>query len=1040
LTADGKGFVGEVRVAKRELDKLTGSANKGSNAARKHTRAHRQGAAATRDFGESMRIAHSRALKYFGIFVGAQGISAATRGLIRHADSFTQIGNAVRLSTDAGIDHAATQQEIFDIAHRTRAPVAELADLYQKLTISSADLGASNEQFLRVLEGVGQALVINGTSAQQARGALLQFSQAMSSNIVRAEEFNSILEGAKPILIAVANNLDAAGGSVGKLRKLVIEGEVSSREFFAAFERGLPYLAENFEKADSTVGQGLVQIDNALTQLIGRMDETSAASRAVAGALEEFAEYMAEVDAEGLADALTPVVTVVGALAAAMLVGGATALTAYGLKMAAARVQTQWFALTATKAAARVDLLRLAKRTGIVTARKYATAVGNTSFALRGLGRLLALLAGPAGWAVVAGGALISLARSTSDAGRAASEYERILNEIRERNKSGGGSLAGLNYAERKARLDLDIKEANRVLEKAKAELADIDDDIARKRRPRRGIASRNNARNRAEARELEGERTLYVQAVLAAENRLRNARERRNRELYGEGPNPLTASGPQVARLPSPFDDAGRRRDAVAGLARIEQELRAPLERVNHAYQERYKTILDNTQAGSQLQRELLLGIEILKEEETTAIKARETADRKRAADEAAQRLTASGLPALAAARERQLELAAVTDLSAVALQRQAAKTRITEDVLEEFGAATQQVQQAIIAARLAIEQQESALERMAEAYQAITGNAAAYAQQLRDLNAAEQLALANAANSGAKPAEIAAQQADIANAAELERERLHTEQYLANHRNRWERQIRDAQGYRSAIEQAEDSHQKNLLGLQFANQPQIAAIAQRHSQTITALDRGEEVSAKKKFKFGLDLAQEGLSQAAQYSKKAWKLNQLASITSAVINTYEGITKALSALPPPFSFAAAAAVGAAGFAQVAAIRAQQPPQGFARGGIVDRPTFFTARGVPSGVAGEAGPEAILPLRRGPGGRLGVHAGGGLRPVIIRITIGDVHVQAEPGQQPLAVGQAVTAQVLEALAPAVRSVITNEQRPGGLLNRTDKTS
>ena len=47
----------------------------------------------------------------------------------------------------------------------------------------------------------------------------------------------------------------------------------------------------------------------------------------------------------------------------------------------------------------------------------------------------------------------------------------------------------------------------------------------------------------------------------------------------------------------------------------------------------------------------------------------------------------------------------------------------------------------------------------------------------------------------------------------------------------------------------------------------------------------------------------------------------------------------------------------------------------FASGGIVDRPTFFEyGKGGTGnfGVMGEAGPEAIMPLKRGPGGRLGV--------------------------------------------------------------------
>jgi hypothetical protein len=63
----------------------------------------------------------------------------------------------------------------------------------------------------------------------------------------------------------------------------------------------------------------------------------------------------------------------------------------------------------------------------------------------------------------------------------------------------------------------------------------------------------------------------------------------------------------------------------------------------------------------------------------------------------------------------------------------------------------------------------------------------------------------------------------------------------------------------------------------------------------------------------------------------------------------------------------------------------------FAKGGVVSSPTNFAMRGG-MGLMGEAGPEAIMPLARGPDGSLGVRAGGGSQPVqvVMNITTPDV--------------------------------------------------
>jgi len=60
----------------------------------------------------------------------------------------------------------------------------------------------------------------------------------------------------------------------------------------------------------------------------------------------------------------------------------------------------------------------------------------------------------------------------------------------------------------------------------------------------------------------------------------------------------------------------------------------------------------------------------------------------------------------------------------------------------------------------------------------------------------------------------------------------------------------------------------------------------------------------------------------------------------------------------------------------------------FAKGGVIAQPSYFPL-GAGLGLAGEAGPEAIMPLARGSDGRLGVAGGGGAVQVTFNVTASD---------------------------------------------------
>ena len=172
-----------------------------------------------------------------------------------------------------------------------------------------------------------------------------------------------------------------------------------------------------------------------------------------------------------------------------------------------------------------------------------------------------------------------------------------------------------------------------------------------------------------------------------------------------------------------------------------------------------------------------------------------------------------------------------------------------------------------------------------------------------------------------------------------------------------------------------------------------------------------GDLASFEKGLQKGMRKAIDGVVQEGDSLGDALK-----NIVSSVVST------AYSAAVNPVAdhFGSLLAVGAgrlfgvSPFAEGAAF-AQGRVMPFAKGGVVTSPTVFPMRGG-TGLMGEAGPEAIMPLARGPDGQLGVRAGSGRAVnVTMQVVTPDVAgFQRSQGQ--------IAAQVSRALARGQRNL------------------
>jgi len=242
----------------------------------------------------------SRGMAAFGAgiasgFMGAQGAQA----VVAAAKNFTAMQNALKATGLEGKALESTFGGLFQIAQRNGTEMAPLVTLYSRMSSAQKELNASSADMMRFTEGVSLALKVGQTDAQAASGALLQLSQAMGGGKIQAEEYNSLIDGARPLLQAVAAGMLEAGGSVSKLTALVKDGKVSSEAFFRAALAGMPELERQASQMGSTVDQAMARATNAFTVLIGELDKSTGASQnaasnldGVAAAIERLPAYI----------------------------------------------------------------------------------------------------------------------------------------------------------------------------------------------------------------------------------------------------------------------------------------------------------------------------------------------------------------------------------------------------------------------------------------------------------------------------------------------------------------------------------------------------------------------------------------------------------------------------------------------------------------------------------------------------------------------------------------------------------------------------
>lgn len=237
----------------------------------------------------SIKSLASGALSFAGIGIGVSE-------LIKVADQYGQITARLQLATRTTGDFAEVQQLLRQAAQDTRAPLVDTVALYAQLAPALQGLGRNSKESVGVISTINQAIALSGSSSEAAAAALTQLGQGFASGVLRGEELNSVLEQTPALARAIAEGL---GVSVGELRRLGSEGQLTAERVVQALEKVAGRVDEDFKSLPITVGQSITLLNNAFTEFIGATDQASGASGALARSIAFVGEGLKNLAGSG---------------------------------------------------------------------------------------------------------------------------------------------------------------------------------------------------------------------------------------------------------------------------------------------------------------------------------------------------------------------------------------------------------------------------------------------------------------------------------------------------------------------------------------------------------------------------------------------------------------------------------------------------------------------------------------------------------------------------------------------------------------------
>nr|ELR5041783.1 phage tail tape measure protein [Providencia stuartii]ELR5083274.1 phage tail tape measure protein [Providencia stuartii] len=451
ISANSTSYQAEIAKASRTGNEYYRTMGANSRRLERDLRAQRQ---ALTDINKQLATVTSTAKMMSGALAGFFSVST----LITAVDDWGQMSARIKMalnSVEGDVSrYEELQQRFLTVSNRNGKAIETTQELYVGSASAMKELGYSTANTLDYIESLSSIFTANATSAQQTESAFTALNRAMVTGVLKGNDWHSVLNAMPSVVGDIAKELSRMRGGVkvteNEVKLMATKGGISMQLFANAVINAKEANNALADSMDNTVADGFTKATNAAKKYFGEINASWGITRSMSAGLATLTENFSSFATVAIAVGGIGLSRYMGNLSLSAYEAGKNMLVtaknnyvlnaaqAKGLETTLAKIRADQAYAASTQQSLGVQLIAAkteerraeirrqqeANYAKIIALNKAEEASVNQltaaqnrlNYAARAMRGTLALLGGPVGAAMMAGGALFYFSEKADEA------------------------------------------------------------------------------------------------------------------------------------------------------------------------------------------------------------------------------------------------------------------------------------------------------------------------------------------------------------------------------------------------------------------------------------------------------------------------------------------------------------------------------------------------------------------------------------------------------------------------------------------------